>query len=51
MNKFARLSLFAAAAIALTACGNKEEKPAGEASAAAADSAGGEVVVKIGPVS
>ncbi|SCK25353.1 branched-chain amino acid ABC transporter substrate-binding protein [Vogesella sp. LIG4] len=52
MNKFARLSLFAAAAIALTACGNKEEKPAGEASApAAAASAGGETVVKIGQVS
>lgn len=51
MNKFARLSLFAAAAIALTACGNKEEKPAGEASAAAAESAGGETVVKIGQVS
>ncbi|MDC7700390.1 branched-chain amino acid ABC transporter substrate-binding protein [Vogesella indigofera] len=50
MNKFARLSLFAAAAIALTACGNKEEQPAADASAAAAD-AGGEVVVKIGQVS
>ena len=50
MNKFARLSLFAAAAIALTACGNKEEQPAADASAAAADT-GGEVVVKIGQVS
>ncbi|MCQ4145122.1 branched-chain amino acid ABC transporter substrate-binding protein [Vogesella sp. AC12] len=50
MNKFARLSLFAAAAIALTACGNKEEQPAADASAAAAD-AGGDVVVKIGQVS
>jgi len=54
MNKFARLSLFAAAAIALTACGNKEEsKPAAQASAPAAGAAaaGGDVVVKIGQVS
>jgi len=51
MNKFARLSLFAAAAIALTACGNKEEQPAGDASAAAEASAGAETVVKIGQVS
>lgn len=50
MNKFARLSLFAAAAIALTACGQKEEKPAEQAAAAPAEAAG-EVVVKIGQVS
>lgn len=51
MNKFARLSLFAAAAIALTACGNKQEKPAADASAAAAKTTSGDVVVKIGQIS
>ena len=50
MNKFARLSLFAAAAITLTACGKKEEQPAAEASAAASTTSS-EVVVKIGQVS
>ncbi|PXX51186.1 MULTISPECIES: branched-chain amino acid ABC transporter substrate-binding protein [Aquitalea] len=52
MNKYARLSLIAAAAMTLAACGKQEQPAAGAASApAAAASTGGDVTVKIGQVS
>jgi branched-chain amino acid transport system substrate-binding protein len=50
MNKYARLSLIAAAAMTLAACGKQEQPAAGAASAPAA-AAGGDVTVKIGQVS
>ncbi|MBI3144976.1 MAG: ABC transporter substrate-binding protein, partial [Pseudogulbenkiania sp.] len=50
MNKYARLSLIAAAAITLVACGKQEQKAAEGASAPQAE-ASGEAVVKIGQVS
>ncbi|MDN0073496.1 branched-chain amino acid ABC transporter substrate-binding protein [Crenobacter sp. SG2303] len=52
MNKIARLSLMAAAVMALAACGKQEQKTEGAASAgASAQATGGEEVVKIGQVS
>lgn len=51
MNKYARLSLIAAAAMTLVACGKQEQPAAGAASAPAAAAAGGDVTVKIGQVS
>jgi len=52
MNKIARLSLMAAAVMALAACGKQEQKTEGAASAGASTQAtGGETVVKIGQVS
>lgn len=52
MNKYARLSLIAAAAMTLAACGKQEQPAASDASApAAAASTGGDVTVKIGQVS
>jgi branched-chain amino acid transport system substrate-binding protein len=51
MNKYARLSLIAAAAMTLAACGKQEQPAAGAASAPAAAAAGGDVTVKIGQVS
>ncbi|WP_293762550.1 branched-chain amino acid ABC transporter substrate-binding protein [uncultured Aquitalea sp.] len=53
MNKYARLSLIAAAAMTLVACGKQEQAaaPAAGAASAPAAAAGGDVVVKIGQVS
>ncbi|RBJ74739.1 branched-chain amino acid ABC transporter substrate-binding protein, partial [Pseudomonas sp. MWU12-2534b] len=52
MNKYARLSLIAAAAMTLAACGKQEQPAATDASApVAAASTGGDVTVKIGQVS
>jgi branched-chain amino acid transport system substrate-binding protein len=51
MNKYARLSLIAAAAMTLAACGKQEQPAAGAASAPAAAATGGDVTVKIGQVS
>ncbi|AXK40286.1 branched-chain amino acid ABC transporter substrate-binding protein [Crenobacter cavernae] len=54
MKKIAQLSLFAAAVLALSACGKQEQQAAGDAPAAAGApqaEAGGSEVVKIGQVS
>ncbi|WP_189535350.1 branched-chain amino acid ABC transporter substrate-binding protein [Paludibacterium paludis] len=52
MKQVTRLSLIAAAVMALSACGNKDQgAPAGSASAPAAAAEGGDAVVKIGQVS
>ncbi|KZE35110.1 amino acid/amide ABC transporter substrate-binding protein (HAAT family) [Crenobacter luteus] len=50
MKKIAQLSLFAAAALALAACGKQNQPAGGDASAPQAD-ANGDLVVKIGQVS
>lgn len=53
MNKYARLSLIAAAAVTLVACGEKNNEGAGNtaASGASTEATGGDAVVKIGQVS
>lgn len=51
MNKYARLSLIAAAAITLVACGKQEQKAAEGGASAPQAEASGEAVVKIGQVS
>ncbi|KUM04088.1 branched-chain amino acid ABC transporter substrate-binding protein [Chromobacterium subtsugae] len=52
MNKYARLSLIATAAIAMVACSKQEQPASGQASSAPAQAAGGDAaVVKIGQVS
>ena len=51
MNKYVRLSVIAAAAMTLAACGKQEQPAANQAASAPAQTAGDGAVVKIGQVS